>query len=161
MVDVPYEPADWEPIDWNEYASMKQDAEGFFVKRDEFGKSEMDNFVSNYGDLEDLPITFNSITKERVTSPQVPKVAPKRSVSVKTTRGTALRQAATRGRSAPTTASRTNGKHTNFTQVIVPREAKVERFLREDLRDEVLALEKEERRMCRHDDFSLTFDLEL
>src|SRR5271156_4682973 len=61
MVDVPYEPVDWEPIDWKAYAALKQDTEVYFVKRDEFGKSEMDYFVSNtinFGNLDDLPFSF-------------------------------------------------------------------------------------------------------
>lgn len=161
---MPYEPVDWEPIDWKVYADMKQDTEAFFVKRDEFGKSEMDHFVSNtiisFGDVDDLDLTFASATEEKVAPSKIGKGVAKRPAQVKLNRGAALREAATRGRTASIPASRTT-KQKRITELKVPSEVKVEKFFREDLRDEVLALEREERRMLRHDDFHTTFDLEL
>ena len=58
-IDIPFEPADFDPIDWESFGAMKQEVVGYFVKTDEFGKSEMDYFVEqkmNFGKDEELPI---------------------------------------------------------------------------------------------------------
>ena len=58
-IDIPFEPVDFDPIDWESFGAMRQEVVGYFVKTDEFGKSDMDYFVEqkmDFGKDEELPI---------------------------------------------------------------------------------------------------------
>ena len=150
-LDPPYEPADWEPIDWEAFNSMKQDIKSYFVKVDEFGKSEMDYWIEekmDFGKDEELPVA-PAPTPVKAVKPvtKVPKTTAKKWAPTKPI---------SRVRSIKTgNTTRTPVRSVKSTK---PRG---EKFMREDMRDEVLALEMEELALCKDDDYGTAFDLEL
>lgn len=127
---------------------MRQDIASYFIKTDEFGKSDMDYFVEttmDFGADEELPIA------------PVPQSKTKKSVKG---------AAAPRKSWVPTKRiTSANGKSIisgNARRIsMAPTKAKTEKFMREDMRDEVAALRKEELALCKEDDFGMSFDLEL
>jgi hypothetical protein len=148
-IDVPYEPADWEPIDWDAFNSMKQDIRSYFVKVDEFGKSEMDYWVEqkmDFGKDEELPI-----------APELPVKAakPVKKAPANATKKWAPTKPISRVK-ATNTAEKARGPVRSMRTLKKP-----EKFVREDMRDEVLALEMEELALCKEDDYGTAFDLEL
>lgn len=139
---------------------MTQDVANYFVTVDESGKSEMDYFVEGkmeFGNDEELPVAPSPVklVKSAKSSshgaakrwvPTQPKT--RRSTIAPVEKLPSKPQVRIRGRSFMKSAN----------QGPRPREKKI---VREDLRDEVLALEREEVAACANDDFGMTFDLEL
>ena len=144
-VDIPYEPLDYE-MDWEEYGNARQDISSYFLKLDEFGKSEMDYFVEtkmDFGKDQELPICppppapkHIKAAQPRLRSTVTKKWAPTKPVRPIARPVKGLRQ--TRG-------------------VIVPKQ----KFVRDEMKAEIAQLEREELELCKDDDFGMTFDLEL
>ena len=159
-VDIPFEPADFEPVDWELFGAMKQDVSGYFVKTDENGLSEMDKFVMtqmDFGEDEELPIGPPPPVKKSVAPAKTAKVpaktwAPTKPKSTPVTR-TQAPPRKTSVKAARPLASSTRGN--------IPRPLPKERFVREDMVDEVKALEQEEMALLKDDDSGMAFDLEL
>ena len=149
---------DFDPIDWEMFGAMKQDVVGYFVKTDEFGKSEMDYFVEqkmDFGKDEELPIA---------PAPPVKTAKSRKSASAVTGKAWApTKPRATTRRPLSTTHAKTPTKpFPKSTRANIPSsKPKTEKFMREDMVDEVASLEKEELALCKDDDFGITFDLEL
>src|SRR5947207_6020681 len=154
--DIPFEPKDFDPIDWESFGAMKQDVAGYFVKTDEFGKSKMDYFVEekmDFGKDEELPIA---------PAPPVKTVKARKSTSASGKARAPTKPKATTGRSLPTSHVKTTKPLAKSTQSnIRPSKPKMAKFVREDMIDEVALLESEELALCKDDDFGMTFDLEL
>jgi hypothetical protein len=160
IIDIPFEPENYEPIDWDMYGGMKQDIAAYFVKVDEFGKSEMDYFVEkkmHFGADEELPVVPAPVKS-------VKAIGAKRNGN-----GTATKPwSTTKAKSAikPVTKqlssrSQTRQPPVKSTRANIPSKLGLGKFMREDLQDEVMALEMEELALCKNDDFGTTFDLEL
>ena len=138
---------------------MKQDVEGYFVKKDENGLSEMDKFVMtpmDFGDDEDLPVGPPPPVMRPVPSAKVAKIpgktwAPTKPKSTPVTRTRGPRKAAVKAVRPLAASTREN----------IPRPHPKEKFVREDMADEVKALEQEELALFKDDDFGMAFDLEL
>ena len=144
-LDIPFEPLDYE-MDWDEYGRARQDISSYFLKLDEFGKSEMDYFVEtkmDFGKDQELPIC--------------PPPAPK-PTQTRTTKSTTFSK-----KWVPTKPTRPVSRPLNkgvksMGRTVVPKQ----RFVREEMKDEVAQLEREELDLLRkNDDFGMTFDLEL
>lgn len=147
----------YEPIDWEMFGAMKQDIAGYFVKMDKFGKSDMDYFVEekmDFGKEEELPIgpvlvktakfgKSGNISAAKRWAPTKPKA------NIKSGRPSLASHV------KPTT--RRLGKSTRAN--LPPKKA--EKFMREDMVNEVALLEREELALCKDDDFGMSFDLEL
>ena len=150
-LDIPFEPADWEPIDWEAFGAMKQDIASYFIKTDEFGKSEMDYFVEtkmDFGKDVELPIA-------------PAQVKPAKTVrSVKSTSWSMKQWVPTKPIARAPSKPAINAPMSRRMSV-APSKPKMEKFIREDMRDELAALEAEELALCKQDDFGLSFDLEL
>jgi hypothetical protein len=142
---------------------MKQDVAGYFVTVDESGKSKMDYFVEqpmDFGKDEVLPVCPEPT--------KVVKPAPARNGNIPAKRWVPTKPKAMlstiRNRQATSTSHVKAGVRPPVRPMhksIPSARPKVERFLREDLRKEVSALEQEELALCKDDDFGMTFDLEL
>jgi len=136
---------------------MKQDVSGYFVKTDENGLSEMDKYVMtrmDFGENEELPVGPPSVKR-----PAAPTKSAK--VPVKTR---------LQAKSASTPVARTQGPRKTPPKSVKPLALSTrgnisrppkERFVREDMVDEVKALEQEELALLKDDDFGMAFDLEL
>ena len=128
------------------------------MKTDEFGKSEMDYFVDtkmDFGKDEELPVGPAPVrVVKSVTSGKIPSKATKRWAPSKP-----ITNIKDRPKTAINPANRAAGKPTRMTNTFV--KPKIEKFIREDMRDEVETLEREELELCRDDDFGMSFDLEL
>jgi len=159
IVDIPFEPADFDPVDWEFFGAMKQDVSGYFVNTDENGLSEMDKFVMtqmDFGEDEELPIG--------------PPPPVKKPVPAKTAKVPAKTWAPTKPKSMPVTRTQAPARKTPVkaarplapsTRGNIPRPAPKEKFVRGDMVDEVKALEEEELTLLKNDDFGMAFDLEL
>lgn len=137
-------------MDWDEYGRARQDISSYFLKLDEFGKSEMDYFVEtkmDFGKDQELPIcppaaTPKPINRSTQTRPVTKKWAPTKPV-----------RPMTRPASRPVKGIR---------PVRAAAGRPKQSFMREDMKDEVAQLEREELEvLCKDDDFGNTFDLEL
>jgi hypothetical protein len=135
---------------------MKQDMRSYFVRLDEFGKSEMDYWIErkmDFGKDEELPVapvpvkaakTAKTVTKTIVgPKPWAPTIPISHVKS-------------TRPAEKPRTKTHVRSRKSN-----ISAKPKPEKFIREDMRDEILALEMEELALCRDDDYGTAFDLEL
>jgi hypothetical protein len=149
---------DYDPVNWENFGAMKQDVAGYFVKMDKFGKSDMDYFVEekmHFGKDEELPI------------------GP---VPVKTAKSAKSGNASTAKRWAPTkpkaTIKSSQSTSSNLVKLTtrrldkssranLPPTKRAEKFMRENMVDEVALLEREELALCKNDDFGMSFDLEL
>ena len=137
---------------------MKQEIVGYFVKTDEFGKSEMDYFVEekmDFGKDEELPI-----------APAPPTKSAKSRKSTSAATGKAwlpTKPRATTGRTVSTRHTKTPTKpYPKSTRAnIPPSKPKMAKFVREDMVNEVASLEMEELALSKYDDFGMAFDLEL
>lgn len=141
---------------------MKQDVAEYFVKVDESGKSEMDYFVErpmDFGKDEELPVCPEPL-KVSKSGPTRNADSAKRWVSTKPKPlSSTIRNRQVTSKPQVRTGTRPLVKPTRT--AITSTRPKPERFIREDLREEVSALVKEELAFCRDDDFGMTFDLEL
>ena len=148
---------DYEPIDWVLFRSIKQDVVGYFIKMDEFGKSEMDYFVDeqmDFGKDEELPIGPVPPVKT-ARSRKIPSVASKPWAP------TRPRTTVTCRSPSSSLVKRTIRAPIRSTKATIPK-PKVGKFIREGMGDEVALLEREELAMYNEDDgFGVTFDLEL
>lgn len=158
-IDIPFEPDNHEPIDWDVYGGMEQDIAAYFVKVDEFGKSEMDYFVEkkmHFGADEELPVAPAPIKPAKATSAKKHgnSTAAKSwsTTKVKSTIKSGGKQSSSNFQTRPPVRS---------TRTNIPSKPELGKFMREELRDEVAALEMEELALCKNDDFGTTFDLEL
>jgi hypothetical protein len=158
-LDIPFEPVDHEPIDWDIFGGMTQDVANYFVTVDESGKSEMDYFVEGkmeFGNDEELPVAPSPVKLVK-SAKSSSNGAAKRWVPTQPKARRSIAPVEKRpSKPQVRTGRRSFIKSTN--QGPKPREKKI---VREDLRDEVLALEREELAACANDDFGMTFDLEL
>jgi hypothetical protein len=141
---------------------MKQDIAAYFVTVDESGKSEMDYFVEkpmDFGKDEVLPVCPEP--------PRVVKQIPARNGNVTAKRWVPTKPKALsstiRARQVTSTSHVRAGARPPVRSMRKSTSVrpKAEKFIREDLRDEVSALEQEELALCNDDDFGMTFDLEL
>jgi hypothetical protein len=141
---------------------MKQDVAEYFVKVDESGKSEMDYFVEqpmDFGKDEELPVCPEPL-KVRKSGPPRNGDTAKRWVATKPKPlSSTIRNRQVTSKSHVRNGTRPLVRPTRTT--VTSTMPKTERFIREDLREEVSALEKEELAFCNDDDFGMTFDLEL
>jgi hypothetical protein len=137
---------------------MKQDVAGYFVKTDKLGKSDMDYFVEekmDFGKDEELPIGPVPV--------KTSKSAKSGNVSA-AKRWTPTKPKATIKSSRPTPSSYvkpTTRQLGKSTRTNLPPTKRAEKFVREDMVDEVALLEREELALCKDDDFGMSFDLEL
>jgi hypothetical protein len=138
---------------------MKQDIAAYFVKVDEFGKSEMDYFVEkkmHFGADEELPVAPAPIKSAKVLSAKKhgngTTARPWSTTKAKPTIKSAGKQLSSKSLTRPPV---------RLTRTNMPSKPEPGKFMREDLRDEVAALEMEELALCKNDDFGTTFDLEL
>ena len=160
MVDIPFEPADFEPIDWELFGAMKPDVSAYFVKTDENGFSEMDKFVTtkmDFGEDEELPIGPPPPVKKPVARAKTSK-APAKTWTPTKPKSTPVTRTQRPHRKSSVKASRPFGPSTRGN---IPRPPPKEKFVREDMVDEVKALEQEELALFKDDDFGMAFDLEL
>ena len=159
MLDIPFEPADFEPIDWKAFGEMKQDVRAYFVKIDENGLSEMDKYVTtqmDFGQDEELPIAPVAPAKRPAALAKVSKSVTKAWAPTKPKSTPIARTQSSR--KAPAKPARPLAPSTRGN---IPLPAPKERFVREDMIDEVKALELEELALFRDDDFGMAFDLDL
>jgi len=132
-------------MDWDVYGRTRQDISSYFIQVDEQGKSEMDYFVEtkmDFGKDQELPICPPPASKP-VKSTQS---RPKSTVTKKWAPTKPVRPV-----SRPFKGIRQTGR------VITPKQ----KFMREEMKDEVAELEREEMELLKGDDFGMTFDLEL
>src|SRR5271169_4013388 len=128
---------------------MKQDVIGYFVKLDEFGKSEMDYFIEtkmDFGNAEELSVAPTPVKSEKMVDKTSTKSVPKKWAPTKPMMGRPRLSSVRKG-------VRSVGSN-------VQAKPKAEKFCRVDMREEVRALEMEELKLC-NDDFGVNFDLEL
>src|SRR5271170_6900098 len=129
MVDIPFEPADFEPIDWELFGAMKQDVSGYFVEMDENGLSEMDKFVitqMDFGKDEELPIGPPPV-KKPVASAKTAKVPTKTWAPTKP-KSTPVTRTQGPHRKTPVKAARPLAASTRGN---IPRPPPKEKFVRE------------------------------
>jgi hypothetical protein len=154
-VDVPFEPIDHESIDWDLFGGMTQDVASYFVKEDHSGKTDMDYFVEgkmNFGKDDELPVAPDpvKVVKSGKTNIAAKRWQPK-------TRPTAAKIT---GKSLPSKPLVRTGR--SFTRPsLTSTQPKMGKIVRENLRDEVSELERQELAEYANDDFGMTFDLEL
>jgi hypothetical protein len=161
-VDIPFEPAAYEPIDWALFCEMKQDVVGYFIETDEFGKSAMDYFVEkkmDFGNDEELPI---GPTMKEDGKPAIPgkgiNISKNPSARAKAQRiasSKASHPAVVSARVKAPNRPRAKSMHLSM-PLATPN---LEKFVREDMRDEIAELEREELRLCKEDDYVIAFDL--
>jgi hypothetical protein len=152
--DAPFEPAEYESIDWFSFAQMKQDIDSYFVKVDEFGDSELDSFCKekmNFGKDEELPIVPPPSNKTRKSIVPAKRVPTALALGVKT-RG----QPRPSIRPAPTVRTARNAIVTRQIKVLPAKQK--QKFIREDMQDEIAALQREELSLCKEDDYALDLD---
>jgi len=164
IVDIPFEPADWEPIDWEAFKSMKQDLRSYFIKVDEFGKSDMDYWIEekmDFGKDEELPVVPAPVkaVKPLKLSTKGKAVAATKWAPTKPMSNVRTARPIDRSNNGRITGSRAAIKPDRST--VTPAKSKREKFVRDEMRDEVLALEMEELALCKDDDYGTAFDLEL
>ena len=136
---------------------MKHDIVGYFVKMDEFGKSQMDYFVEekmDFGKDEELPIGPVPV-KTTVKPGKSGNIAAKRWAPTKPK--TTIKSSRPLPSTQDKPATRPVVKSTRRNVTGKPRG----KFVREDMVDEIASLEREELALCKDDDFGVAFDLEL
>lgn len=150
-VDVPFEPIDHESIDWDLFSGMTQDVASYFIKEDNSGKTNMDYFVEgkmNFGKNDELPVVPDPVKVVKTNIPAKrwqPKTRPTAKIS---------------GKSLPSKPLVRTGR--SFTRPsLTSTQPKMGKIVREELRDEVSELERQELAEYANDDFGMTFDLEL
>jgi hypothetical protein len=153
-VDLPFEPIDHESIDWDLFGGMTQDIASYFVKEDDSGKTDMDYFVEgkmNFGKDDELPVAPDpvKVVKSGKTNIAAKRWQPKTQSTAKSAGKSLPSKPLVRARRSSTRPGLTSAQ---------PRREKI---VREDLRDEVSELERQELAECANDDFGITFDLEL
>lgn len=129
-------------MDWDEYGNARQDISSYFIKVDDFGKSEMDYFVEtkmDFGKDQELPIGPTTAPAAKMVRPTQPRIKP--TVTKKWAPAKPVRPV----------------KGAKQTRGLIPKQ----KFMRDEMKDEVAALEREERELCKNDDFGMTFELEL
>jgi hypothetical protein len=139
---------------------MNQDVASYFLSGDQDGKTEMDYFVEGkmlFGKDEELPVAPPPIKSVKPSKPRRTSVwAPTQPKAIRSVNKPADK---TPSKPQVRTGARSFDKFTRASSISA--KPKVEKIVREDMRDEVSALEKEELAAIANDDFGMSFDLEL